>query len=62
MKQSKLLMIILILITALLSSCQESEKSKYERAQSLMAKGSYIEAADAFDKLGGYEESTKLSM
>ena len=62
MKRSWMVLMLTVLSVFLLTGCQESDKSKYERAQSLMAKGSYSEAADVFDKLGSYEESTRLSM
>ena len=40
----------------------ETEASKYSRAQSMLAKNQFAEAAVLFDELGSYEESTKLSM
>ncbi|MBE5790168.1 MAG: hypothetical protein E7325_11095 [Clostridiales bacterium] len=56
------MLLVLVLVVVLVSGCQESDKSKYEKAQSLMAKGEYTEAAEAFDGLGSYEDSSKLSM
>ena len=61
-KIRKICLIFTLVIFALfISGCQESDKSKYEKAQLLMSKGEYIEAAGLFDELGAYEESSKLS-
>ena len=64
MKTIRIIVMILslALVAMFASGCQESDKSKYEKAQSLMAKGEYTEAAEKFDELGAYEESSKLSM
>ena len=45
-----------------LSGCAASDESKYKNAQSLLGKGQYSEAAEIFDALGSYEDSTRLSM
>ena len=54
--------LILAILLLTLSGCQESDKSKYEKAQSMLSKGQYSEAAAKFDELGSYEDSSKLSM
>lgn len=63
MKPLRIIAIILSLVIVILfvSGCQESDKSKYEKAQLLMAKGEYTEAAEKFDELGTYEEASTMS-
>jgi len=56
------LALMLALLACLLAGCVESDKSKYESAQSLMAREKYAEAAAKFDELGSYEEAAKLAM
>ena len=53
---------LLSLLVLLLAGCGETDQSRYENAQSLMAKGQFAEAAAKFDKLGSYEDFAKLSM
>ena len=53
---------LLSLLVLLLAGCGETDQSRYENAQSLMAKGQFAEAAGKFEELGSYEESAKLSM
>ena len=55
-------MIILLSLTLILTACEKSDEAKYKDAQSLLGKGQFVEAATAFDELGNYEESSKLSM
>lgn len=56
------IILLLVLVAIFVTGCQESDEAKYKNAQSLMAKGDYIEAAIKFDELGSYEEASKLSM
>ena len=51
---------VLFVLVFIISGCQESDKSKYEKAQALMSKGEYIEAAEKFAELVDYEDSAKL--
>ena len=61
-KKNIMLIAFLLVMTLVLAGCQESDKSKYEKAQSMMAKGQYAEAGATFAELGSYEDSAKLTM
>ena len=62
-KWKKSLAVVLLIILALcLTACQESNESKYKRADKLLTEGKYDEAIKVFDELGTYEDSSKLSM
>lgn len=55
--------LVLVMALLLLTGCvsqTENEKS-YIAAQELLAKGEYAQAADAFQKLGAYEDAAKLT-
>ena len=56
------LALVCVLVLALLTACGESEKQKYESAQSLMAQGKYAQAAEKFASLGSYEEASRLAI
>ena len=62
MKKKVLLLLMLILTVVFLSGCQESIATKYTNAQTLMAEGKFSEAAEKFESLGSYEESSMLAM
>ncbi len=53
---------VLAVLILCISGCAASDESKYKNAQSLLGKGQYSEAAEIFDALGSYEDSTRLSM
>ena len=55
-------LVLVALILLVLSGCQESTSSKYERAQSLLAQNKFSEAAEAFSSLGSYEDAAKLTI
>jgi len=62
MKKTVTLLIMLILAVVFLTGCQENVATKYMNAQALMAQGKYAEAAEKFEALGSYEESSMLTM
>ena len=62
MKKTAILLLVLILAVVFLTGCQESVATKYMNAQDLMAQGKYAEAAEKFEALGSYEESSMLTM
>ena len=62
MKKTAILLLMLILTVVVLTGCQESIATKYMNAQTLMAEGKYAEAAERFEALGSYEESSMLTM
>ena len=45
-----------------LSSCDESDEAKYQRAKRLLAEEKYFEATSLFDELSSYEDSASMSM
>ena len=53
---------VLAVLILCISGCAASDESKYKNAQLLLGKGQYSEAAEIFDALGSYEDSTRLSM
>lgn len=59
MRSRKSLSVLLFLVAALLclSSCQESNESRYDKAKELAAKGQYAEAAEKFTELADFEKS-----
>ncbi len=57
-----LCILAILMLLLLLAGCQESDKTKYENAKSLLTKGQFAEASEQFDKLGSYEDSTQLAM
>ena len=63
-RNCKIIVIVSLLVFSVLylSGCAANDESKYKNAQSLLGKGQYSEAAEIFDSLGSYEDSTKLSM
>ena len=62
MKKTVLLKLMLIFTVVFLTGCQESIETKYKNAQALMAEGKYAEAAERFESLGSYEESSMLTI
>ncbi len=60
--------LLIIMMAVSLAGCQKEEEKeetaaeKYSRAQALMSKNQFAEAAAVFDLLGSYEESSKLAM
>ena len=58
-KWKKFLAVVLLIILALcLTACQESNESKYNRANKLLTEGKYDEAIKVFDELGTYDDSS----
>ncbi len=56
--RKKLVLILLLALTVLcLSSCQESNESKYKSAQDLLSKGQYEEAIKKFEELAEFEQA-----
>ena len=63
MRFKTILLVITIVGMALgLAGCSESNDSKYKNAQSLLSKEQYKAAAEIFDALGSYEDSSKMAM
>lgn len=66
MKSAKQSIIILltILISFLCVSCSSSGKPSkvYDKAQTQLSQGNYEKAAELFDSISGYEDSSKMSM
>ena len=62
MKAKRCLMICIaavLLMTA--SGCGMESRIQYEKAQSLLTQDKYVEAAEAFDALGSYEDASMLA-
>ena len=56
--RKNLFLILLLALTVLcLSSCQESNESKYKNAQDLLFKGQYEEAIKKFEELADFEQA-----
>ena len=63
MKMKKPLLVILALALAFcLTACQESDESKYSRANKLLNEGKYDDAVKLFDEISTYEDASKMSM
>ena len=56
-----ILALVLLLSCFLLSACGGPEFT-YKTAQSLLSQGKYAEAAEKFESLGSYEDSTTLAI
>ncbi len=61
-KKQWIIIILLMMVLFCLSACQESNESKYNRANKLMTEGKYEESVKLFDEIGTYEDSTKMAM
>ena len=62
MKKRKLTLILVAFIcTVVLTGCS-GPKSVYNAAQTLMANGDYVAAAEKFESIGSYEDATSLAM
>lgn len=57
--RKKLLLILFLALTVLcLSSCRESNESKYKSAQELLSKGQYEDAIKKFEELADFEQAS----
>ena len=62
MKQKKIVLFVVLLISLfLLCSCGGPEGT-YKSAQNLLSKGKYEEAAKKFESLGSYEDAATLTL
>ena len=62
MKQKKIVLFVILLISLFcLCSCGSPEGT-YKSAQNLLSKGKYEEAAKKFESLGSYEDATTLTL
>lgn len=61
MRSAKKLSILLLLLTVVfcLSSCKESDESKYGKAKEMVAGGQYAEAVAKFEELADYEQTAQ---
>ena len=59
-KPAVLFLILGILLT--FTGCTSSVQRDYKKAEELLAQGNYIEATLIFEKLGSYEEASRLLM
>ena len=58
----RLLLIALVVLSALALTACVTTAGQYEKAQKMMARGEYAEAAEAFAELGSYEDSSNLTL
>ena len=61
-KKQWIIIILLMMVLFCLSACQESNESKYNRANKLMTEGKYEESVKLFDEISTYEDSSKMAM
>ena len=57
LKSIRLIAIILCCVLCL-SSCQENDEAKYNRAEKMMQEGNYFEATTLFDEIAPYGDSS----
>ncbi len=61
-KKQWIIIILLMMVLFCLSACQESNESKYNRANKLMTEGKYEESVKLFDEISTYEDSSKMAI
>lgn len=61
-KKQWIMITLLMMVLFCLSACQESNESKYNRANKLMTEGKYEESVKLFDEISTYEDSSKMAM
>ena len=57
-----LAVVVLVTMAFTLTACGDSQEKAYKKANKLLNGGKYENAAEAFDKLGSYEDASQMSM
>ena len=57
-----LVVVLTVALAFCLTACQESDESKYNRANKLLTEGKYDEAVKLFEEISTYDDSSKMAM